>query len=73
MAIEFQGETFPTVAAFQRAFPAYRTYADLVREGATTVEKIEAAIHERHKKARMASLKGARRGPAFKITSKSPK
>jgi len=63
----FQGETFTTAAAFRRAFPAYRNYADLVLAGADTVKAIEAAIAARTQLARSQALAAARRNNAFTV------
>lgn len=71
MKYQFQGESFPTAAAFGRAFPAYRNYADLVLAGAETVKEIEKAIAARAKEARSRELAAARRNNSF--TLKTPR
>lgn len=45
--ILFNGQEFPSMKAWKRAFPIYASYADVVRDGADTVLKLEALRHKR--------------------------
>lgn len=45
--ILFNGEQFPSMKAWKRAFPIYAAYAEDVRDGADTVLKLEALRHKR--------------------------
>ena len=45
--IVFNGEQFPSMKAWKRAFPIYAAYAEDVRDGADTVLKLEALRHKR--------------------------
>lgn len=47
MSYFFNGEEFATLADFQRNYPAYRTYTDLIKAGVSTVTDMEKAIRER--------------------------
>ena len=42
--MRFNGEEFPSMKAFKRAYPIYASYADAVRDGADTVMKLEVVI-----------------------------
>jgi len=45
--ILFNGQEFPSMKAFKRAYPVYAAYAEDVRDGADTVLKLEALRHKR--------------------------
>lgn len=45
--IQFNGEQYPSMKAWKRAFPIYAAYAEDVRDGADTVLKLETLRHQR--------------------------
>lgn len=53
----FLGQTFPTEIEFKREFPAYGQYAEIVRAGADTPQKVEVALYEKQRT--------SKRGPWF--------
>lgn len=59
----FEGETYPTLAAWERAWPAYKRRTDLLKAGATTVVDMERRILEAKAKAKAAFRQSARNGP----------
>jgi hypothetical protein len=59
--IVFNGEQFPSMKAWKRAFPIYASYADVVRDGADTVLKLEAVIAQRRILEQTARRVGQRR------------
>lgn len=61
MSYQFEGQPFESLEAWRRAFPAYRSYAEFVKAGADTVQKLEAAIADRARRHRQSTLAGARR------------
>lgn len=68
---EFEGQTFPTLAAFKAAFPAYARHAHRVREGVSTVLEMEKQIAAANGIARARSLAGARSTPAYTFSRKA--
>jgi hypothetical protein len=61
MSYQFEGKTYPTIAAWKAEFPAYANYSDFLRAGADTVRKMEDKIAARRSEARLRSLQGSRR------------
>ena len=47
--MRFNGEEFPSMKAFKRAYPIYAAYAEDVRDGADSVLKLETLRHQRRK------------------------
>lgn len=45
--ILFNGQEFPSMKAFKRAYPVYASYAEDVRDGADSILKLEALRHQR--------------------------
>lgn len=78
MSYQFEGQRFASLEAWKRAFPAYRSYPELVKSGADTVQKLEAAIAERARRYRQSTLAGARRSkelnppPLFRCKKRKP-
>lgn len=56
--ILFNGQEFPSMKAFKRAFPIYASYADAVRDGADTVLKLETVINQRRTNVRESQKTG---------------
>lgn len=61
MSYVYEGQTFETLAAFQRAFPIYRAYTDLIKAGVNNRIDLERAIALRLQKARAVAIGAARR------------
>jgi len=59
--ILFNGQEFPSMKAFKRAYPVYASYSEAVRDGADTVLKLEAVIAERRNREQTARRVGQRR------------
>lgn len=70
MSYVYEGQTFETLAAFQRAYPIYRAYTDLIKAGVNNRMDMEKAIAEKLGRARAVSIGAARRGPAYTISRK---
>jgi hypothetical protein len=70
MSYQYEGQTFETLAAFQRAFPIYRAYTDLIKAGVNNRIDLERAIAVRHGNARKVSIGAARRQNTKFITGR---
>lgn len=57
----FNGETFTSMKAFKRAYPAYRNYAEDVRDGADTALKLETIIASRAEALRISQRTGQKK------------
>lgn len=62
MIYHFEGRDFATQKEFGLAFPAYRTYDHLLKDGISTVMEMEKAIHAKQSAGMAARLKAARSG-----------
>jgi hypothetical protein len=70
MSYHFAGQEFRTLAEFQRTYPIYRNYTDLLKSGVDSVMAMEKAIKERNDNWKASSLKQARANNTFKFTRK---
>jgi len=61
MSFLFEGQSFESLEAWRRAYPAYRSYPEFVKAGADTVQKLETAIADRARRHRKSTLAGAHR------------
>lgn len=73
MSYSFEGQTFSTLADFQRAFPVYRTYTDLIKKGVSTVIEMEKEIKQRQDNWKAASLRQVRANNTFSFSKKRRK
>lgn len=63
MSYEFEGQSFPTLAAWARAYPAYRSYEELIRDHRPpTIMALEKLIQARAATGRAKSIAYARAG-----------
>lgn len=69
--IYFEGQTFPTLVALNRAYPAYGSSrcVELIRNGDDTIAKIEVTMARARARNRAASREFGRKNP-FVITPK---
>jgi anti-sigma-K factor RskA len=61
MAYIFEGQKFRTIADWQRAFPAYKSFYEDLKTGADTAMEMERRIAQRRKAARIKSREAAQR------------
>lgn len=61
MSYRFEGQDFATLAAWQKAYPLYRSFVDDLKTGADTVQEMEIRCANRLRVARIKSREAAQR------------